>query len=88
MNETYFVKTRNWHCKRWIKYFLNISYLWGVTRGDSYDDGDGKYILITFNKTKALLAWMYFMLFYPYSGGWTYINYQGKHIKDSDPEDN
>src|SRR4051812_17828278 len=40
MRETYFVKTRNWHCQRWVKRFLDISYLWGVQRGDYYDDGD------------------------------------------------
>ena len=24
----YFVKTRNWHSKRWVKFFLDISHLW------------------------------------------------------------
>jgi hypothetical protein len=43
----YFVKTRNWHCKQWVKFFLDISHVWGVKRGDYYDDGDGKYILET-----------------------------------------
>src|SRR6516162_6590689 len=43
----YKVKTRNWHCKRWVNYCLSISHLWGVERGDFYDDGDGKFILYT-----------------------------------------
>jgi hypothetical protein len=41
----YLVKTRNWHCKRWVKFFLDISHVWGIKRGDYYDDGDGKYFL-------------------------------------------
>ena len=81
----YFVKTRNWHCKRWVQFFLNISHLWGVKRGDYYDDGDGKYILETSNKLLAFITWSYFMIFYPYSGGWTYIRSEGEFIKNSDP---
>src|SRR3954470_25014877 len=71
--ETYFVKTRNWHCRRWVKRFLDISHLWGVRRGDLYEDGDGKYILLTTSKRKAHLTWWYFMLFAEFSGGWTYL---------------
>lgn len=82
---TYYVKTRNWHCKRWVQFFLNISHLWGVERGDFYEDGDGKYILFTSNKILALLTWIYFMIFYPYSGGWTYIRYEGEFVRNSDP---
>lgn len=82
----YLVKTRNWHCKRWVKFFLDISHVWGIKRGDYYDDGDGKYIFETSNKLLALLTWSYFMIFYPYSGGWTYIRSEGKFIKNSDPE--
>jgi hypothetical protein len=83
----YFAKTRNWYCKKWVKVFLDITYLWGVTRGDNYDDRDGKYILQTNNKLLAKFTWRYFMLFYPFSGGWTYIRDQdNKMIRDSDPE--
>jgi hypothetical protein len=82
----YFVKTRNWHCKRWVKFFLDISQVWGVKRGDSYDDGDGKYILETSHKVFALITWSYFMLFYPFSGGWTYIRFEEKFLRNSDPE--
>ena len=85
MVKVYFTKTRNWHCKRWVKRFLDISHLWGVKRGDFYDDGDGKYYLETFSKMLALLTWHYFMLLGPFSGGWTYIQFKGKFIKNSDP---
>jgi hypothetical protein len=81
----YFVKTRNWHQKRWVQFFLNISHLWGVKRVDYYEDGDGKYILETSKKILALITWGYFMIFYQYSGGWTYIRSEGKFIKNSDP---
>jgi hypothetical protein len=81
----YFVKTRNWHCKRWVKRFLDISHLWGVKRGDYYDDGDGKYYLETGNRMLALLTWHYFMLLNPFSGGWTYVKYESEFIKNSDP---
>jgi hypothetical protein len=80
----YFVKTRNWHCRRWVKSFLDISHLWGVKRADFYDDGDGKYYLETYSKTLAFLTWHYFMFFEPFSGGWTYIQHEGKFIKNSD----
>jgi len=86
MIEEYFVKTRNWHCKRWVKFFLDISHVWGVYRGDLYDDGDGKYLLLTTSKHKALATWWYFMLFARFSGGWTYVLHQGKYMKNSDPE--
>lgn len=82
----YFVKTRNWHCKRWVKFFLDISKLWGVKRADYYENGDGKYYLETYSKILAFLAWSYFMIFYPFSGGWTYIRCEGKFIRNSDPE--
>lgn len=82
----YRVKTRNWHCKKWVKFFLDISRLWGVKRADYYDDGDGKYILETDFMTFALLTWVYFMLLYPYSGGWTYIWHDGQYIYNSDPD--
>jgi hypothetical protein len=82
----YLVKTRNWHCKRWVNCFLAISHLWGVKRADYYDDGDGKYIFETPIKLLALFTWHYFMIFYPYSGGWTYVRSEGEFIKNSDPE--
>jgi hypothetical protein len=37
------------------------------------------------SKTLALLTWSYFMIFYPFSGGWTYIRSEGKFIRNSDP---
>jgi hypothetical protein len=82
----YFVKTRNWHCNKKIKFFLDISRLWGVQRGDSYDDGDGKYILRTNNLAIAVLTWSYYMIFYPFSGGWTYVHNGDRYILNSDPE--
>jgi len=56
-----------------------------VKRADYYDDGDGKYYLETYNKVLALLTWSYFMLFEQFSGGWTYIRYDGKYIRNSEP---
>ena len=82
----YFVKTRNWFCKRWVKFFLDIAHLWGVKRADYYEDGDGKYYLETNNKILAVLTWSYFMIFCPFSGGWTYVRHNGEYIKNSDPE--
>jgi hypothetical protein len=84
--ETYFVKTRNWHCRRWVKRLLDISHLWGVRRGDQYEDGDGKYILLTASKRKAHLTWWYFMLFAEFSGGWTYLMHKGDYIKNNAPK--
>jgi hypothetical protein len=81
----YLVKTRNWHCKRWVKIFLNISKAWGVQRGDSYEDGDGKYYLQTRSKPLAIATWYYFMLFYKVSGGWTYVHGPKGFLKNSDP---
>jgi hypothetical protein len=86
MTDTYFVKTRNWYCRGWVKSFLDISHLWGVKRGDYYDDGDGKYLLLTTSKRKALVTWWYFMLFSGVSGGWTYVQYKGSYLKNSDPK--
>ena len=89
MNKRYFVKTRNWHCNKWIKPFLDVSKTWGIKRGDSYTDGDGKYILETNSYLKAFVTWLYFMVFYRLTGGWTYVadaskNY--RNILDSDKE--
>jgi hypothetical protein len=69
-----------------VKFFLDISHRWGVRRGDYYDDGDGKYILQTTNRLKALLTWHYFMLFAEFFGGWTYVLHKGCYIKNSAPE--
>ncbi len=69
----YFIKTRNWHCKKWVFKLLTISYLWGVKRGDSYEDGDGKFCLETNKLLLAWFTWSYFMLLRYFSGGWTYI---------------
>jgi hypothetical protein len=81
----YFVKTRNWHCKRWVKFFLDLSRMRGVKRADCYEDEDGKYVFETANKMLALFTWRYFMIFYRYSGGWTYVHRAGMFIRDSDP---
>ena len=69
----YYVKTRNWHCKKRVFKLLSISRKWGVVRGDSYDDGDGKFILETTDSVIAWLTWCYFMALRHFSGGWTYI---------------
>jgi hypothetical protein len=79
----YVVKTRNWHCKRWVKALLDISKLWGVERGDIYEDGDGEYYFQTSNKPLALATWYYFMLFYKFSDGWTYVRTQTGFMRNS-----
>ena len=45
----------------------------GVQRGDSYTDGDGKFILETKKAWLAVMVWLYFMLLRRFSGGWTYL---------------
>ena len=79
----YFIKTRNWHCKKWVFHLLAISHFWGVYRGDSYSDGDGKFCLETNNPLLAWFTWLYFMLFRHFSGGWTYIVRPGKDLNQS-----
>lgn len=79
MDKRYFVKTRNWHCNRIVKGFLDLSHLVGVQRGDSYSDNDGKYYLETDSRALALAVWRYFMLFERFSGGWTYAVDLEKH---------
>ena len=77
---TYFVKTRNWHCNKIVFTLLNISTKWGVYRGDSYSDGDGKFCLNTNSYLKAIITWLYFRLFDKFSGGWTYVYSNNKYI--------
>jgi len=76
----YDVKTRNWHCRKWVKRLLDLSHKWGVVRGDSYQDGDGKYILSTNNMALAWATWAYFMMLRHFSGGWTYIVRPGNQL--------
>ncbi len=45
----YTVKTRNWNCKKVPFKLLNLTKLFGVERGDIYNDGDGKFYLETTN---------------------------------------
>lgn len=71
--KTFFVKTRNWYCRKWVKIFLDLSHLWGVQRGDSYTDGDGKYYLETDSRAAAIATFLYFLALSPLTGGWTYI---------------
>ena len=80
MENTYEVKTRNWYSKKWVKSLLDISERFGVQRGDSYQDGDGKYILRTKSAFTAWATWTYFQMLKPLSGGWTYIVRPGKHF--------
>jgi len=51
--------------------FLGISHQWGAQWVVYYHDADGKYILKTHHFAIAVLTWMYYMSFYPFSGGWT-----------------
>lgn len=79
----YHVKTRNWHCKRWVFNLLSITHKLGVQRGDTYKDGDGKFYLDTHNAIKAWLIWFYFMALSKFSGGWTYIVRPGKDLNNT-----
>jgi hypothetical protein len=81
----YLVKTRNWHCRKWVKFFLDFSHMWGAERADSYDDGDAKYILKTRSMAVAMFTWIYYMLFSHFSGGWTYVHNGEKFLLDSEP---
>ena len=67
---TYEIRTRNWHCRRWVKRLLEIA---PSQRGDSYDDGDAKLYVKTSNAARAWLTWSWWMILKPLSGGWTYI---------------
>lgn len=68
----YKVKTRNWHCKKWVLRLLQFTCKFTV-KCNVYDDGDGKFWLETSNGFKAWMIWVYFMLLRHFSGGWTYI---------------
>ena len=71
----YFIKTRNWHGKRWVLKLLRFSTKWGVNGYMLYDefDPDKKFILETPNPITAWLTWGYFVALRYFSGGWTYI---------------
>lgn len=68
----YYVKTRNWYCKMWVRRLLDLSHRWGTLRGDTYRDGDGKFYLETNSKALAVFTWLYFMALVKLTGGWTY----------------
>ena len=78
LKTTYQVKTRNWRCRLWVKWLLDLTKSFGVERGDSYTDGDGKYILQTPSRMRAWGMWLYFLILKPWSGGWTYICRPGR----------
>jgi hypothetical protein len=78
--KTYAVKTRNWHCKKWVKFLLDFSEFFGASRCDNYEDGDGKYWIETSSAVKAWGLWLYFMALRKFSGGWTYIVRPGKEL--------
>lgn len=67
----------------WVRKLLDISHLWGVLRGDSYDDGDGKFYLETNSFIKALATLGYFMLWSKLTGGATYMvdNYRHPRLE-------
>ena len=73
----YFVKTRNWHGKKWVLSLLSISRKWGVCGADvgymAEPDNDVKLYITTHNAGKAWSIWLYFMMLKPLSGGWTYL---------------
>jgi hypothetical protein len=69
----YYVKTRNWHCRRWVFNLLSLTLRAGAFRGDSYNDGDGKFGFESKNLFYSLLVFGYFMALSRWSGGWTYI---------------
>ncbi|MFH2062479.1 MAG: hypothetical protein ABIJ43_05840 [Candidatus Beckwithbacteria bacterium] len=77
----YHIKTRNWHCKLWVKKLLDISLLFGAGRGDNYNDGDGKYGFDTDSLVSGLLMLGYYKLLSHWSGGWTYIMNTGKFFR-------
>ena len=76
----YRVKTRNWNCRLWVLKVLQLSERWGVSRCDSYKDGDGKFYIETPRPIKAWLTWAFFMLMAGRSGGWTYLIRPGREI--------
>jgi len=67
----YTIKTRNWHCNRIV--FKLLSLTPNAERGDSYDDGDGKFIVTTSSPVRAWMTFAYFLILEHWSGGWTYI---------------
>ena len=74
----YKVKTRNFNCKTWVLYLLNL--IAKNYRVDTYNDGDGKFYLETKNRLKAWTMFLYFMALRPFSGGWTYICRPGADV--------
>ena len=66
----YQVKTRNWHCKKFVHNLIAFA---PHERGDSYEDGDGKFFYESNSLIKALPVWLWWMLLRKWSGGWTYI---------------
>ena len=76
----YFVKTRNWHCKKWVFRLLSLSHKINTFRLDDYDDGDGKFGYESNSLVKAFLVFCYFFVLRPFSGGWTYIIKDGAQL--------
>lgn len=67
----YFVKTRNWNCNKLIHKLLALA---PCRRGDSYQDGDGKFFFETNSLIIGLLVLFYWLALSHWSGGMTYIS--------------
>jgi len=50
MNTKYFVKTRNFYCRKWVKRLLELA---PSNRGDFYEDGDAKLYVETASPVRA-----------------------------------
>ena len=79
--KTYFVKTRNFNCRRWTFSLLSFTQRSGVQRGDSYTDGDGKFYIETTSPLRAWTIFLFFLALRHFSGGWTYIVLPGHELK-------
>ena len=71
----YYVKTRNWHCKKWLLPILSVF----GKRADIYDDGDGKLYFESNYFIPCFLVLVYWLALSRWSGGWTYMQNREKN---------
>ncbi len=80
-DKKFFVKTRNWHGKRWVRVLLVV--ISKLTRASIHraPDEDWKFTLYTVNAIHAWVTLFLFLCLAKWSGGWTYIQRPGHDLR-------
>jgi hypothetical protein len=82
--KNYEAKTRNWHCRSWVRKLLDLTKKIGVQKDGEWEDNDGKYWFESNNLPLCFIVWCYFKALSHWGGGWTYIrnNYKKNAMND------